>query len=200
MRNLDKTSTKRSGKKKVVMVWVVLGVVALVLFGGLAMSYLNGSSNEQQDLSVSNSENEEDKNPVLDEVDLGQSYTFSALNSSGVVAGEVTFRITKAEKTKEVLVQGRPANAKGDKAFLVLHIEIDNAEVEKRYISPVDILRLVNEEGKKFAPDIHSDVVEIQPISTKITRVGFVTQESNNNFLIQVGELDGEKSELQISF
>lgn len=160
----------------------------------------NVSSGQNQNIVKSVGDEDEDGSEVLASQELNVSYTFSALDSSSTPAGEVVFRIARAEKAQEVLVQGRPANAKGDKAFLVLHIEIDNSDIEKRYISPVDVLRLIGDEGKLFAPDIHSSVVEIQPISTKITRVGFVVLKARDNFQIQVGELEGEKQILEVNF
>lgn len=149
---------------------------------------------------VNSSQNEEQVATVLATKEVNFEHLFKAKNGLGAESGELTFRITKVEKTKEVLVQGRPANAKGDKAFLVLNVEIDNSDVEKKYISPVDILRLIDNTDKKFAPDIHSDVVEVQPISTKISRVGFVILEGQNEFTLQIGELEGEKQNLEINF
>jgi len=178
-------------KKRVVLVLIII-VIGLIGFG---LSSRRGEQKQDESGEQSGSENVN-----LGAVEVGASFTFLATDSRGNDGGEVNFRITKAEKTKEVLVQGRPANAKGEKAFLVLHIEIDNSETEKRYIAPVDVLRLVGEDDEKFAPDIHSEVVEIQPISTKITRVGFVVSESQNSFVLQIGELEGEKQSLEINF
>ena len=166
-------------------------ILVIVSFGIKIIRQRNFSNPQQEQTSQA----EEIK---LGEVNLDKNFTFTATDSKGKESSEVDFRITKAEKTKEVLIQGRPANAKGDKAFLVLHIEIDNSETQPLYIAPVDMLRLIGEGDKKFAPDIHSKTVEIQPISTKITRVGFVIPQTQNEFKLLVGELEGDKSELEI--
>ena len=178
---------------------IAVGILLLLLISGAGYKYFRSRLNVLRPSTQSNSNQPTSKTSNLGEMVLNRSYTFSGKNAQGVTSGEVKFTITKVEKAKEVLVQGRPANAKGDKAFLVLNIEIENAAVVKAYITPVDLLRLIGDDGKKFAPDIHSDVVEVQPISTKITRVGFVIFEKQKDFKIQVGELNGEKEVIDVS-
>ncbi len=186
--------TKRFPAKKIVIGLIIATV--LLLIGITAKARLNQVTNVSSPQVNTQSVDE----APLATTDLNAHYNFVATDASGNPADQVGFLITKAEKTKQVLIQGRPANAKGDKAFLVLHIEIENASTNKLYLAPVNLLRLVDDQGKKFAPDIHSDTVEIQPISTKITRVGFVVLADQPHFLIQVGELEGDKQDLEINF
>lgn len=189
-----------NNKKKQIVKW---GVILVVLLGVIFIisavrSYFNGRNSADANSNSTETQSGDNQN-ILAEIDLDGTYSFVGRDKAGNDAGDLVFRIPKIELTKEVLVQGRPANAKGGKAFLVLNIEIDNADVEKRYIAPVDVIRLLEENGKKFAPDIHSNVVEIQPISTKITRVGFVVPEDKRDFHLQIGELDGDKQSLDIT-
>ena len=192
------SNNKRSFKDK--RKGIIIGILVLIVIGGIILKSKLNPSNKNVLSSVASSatnNNNSAENKSLAEVDLNVSYAFIAKDSQGNPAKNVNFVITKAEKTKEVLVQGKPANAK---AFLVLHIEIDNPETNKLYLIPVDLLRLIGSGDKKFAPDIHSEVVEIQPISTKITRVGFVVLAGQKNFLLQIGELNSDKQNLEINF
>jgi hypothetical protein len=132
--------------------------------------------------------------------EVGREFDFGAMNRQGEVDGTVKLRVISAEKTDEVLIKGKPARAKGEKMFLVLNLELDNQLAEIRYAMPVDLIRLRGEEGKLFAPDVHSDVVEIRPLSTKITRVGFVILGEERLFEVLVGELEGEKQSVEIKF
>jgi len=193
MNNFDHSKERKLLMKRKVGIGLVIAVLVIVGWRIWSVKSNRGSENNGTQGTETVSSN-------LGEVMLDGTYVFMATDSRGNEGSEVNFRLTKAEKTKEVLVKGRPANAKGEKAFLVLHIEIDNPETVSRYLAPVDMLRLVGDDGKKFAPDIHSQVVEIQPISTKITRVGFVVPEKKNNFKLQIGELEGDKDILEINF
>jgi hypothetical protein len=191
--NEERSKFRREGKGKAKwLVWAAVGLVVvlagLVVRGRLAKKVVG------------------DQTPEVITTQVGRSFEFTALNPKGEKADadgneyKVVMGIPTAEKTDQVLIKGQPASAKGEKTFLVLNLEIDNASTEKRYIAPVNLIRLVNDQGRMFAPDVHSDMVEIQPISTKISRVGFVVLKSQKKFLIKVGELDGEKQDLEITF
>lgn len=195
MKNLiNKAGKVRRINKK----WIV--IFGLLIFVLLVISRISSIFRNQQNQINTVQGSETKAESLLGKTEVNAEYDFGALNENGESAGLVKFRVTSAEKTNQVLIQGKPANAKGDKTFLVLNIEIDNNETEKRYISPVDILRLVGEEDKKFAPDVHSNIVEVQPISTKITRAGFVVLADQNEFLLQIGELEGAKQFVEIKF
>ena len=110
----------------------------------------------------------------------------------------VTF--TTAEKTNQVVVDDKVIKAREDKLFLVANFEIDNTLVTKAIVMPAEVIRLVTEKDKKFAPDLHNNQIEILPISTKIDRVGFVITKDAKDLKLQVGPLTGEKKIIQLSF
>lgn len=109
-------------------------------------------------------------------------------------------KLTNAEIANSLLVQGKRAKTREGKTFLILNMEVENPFSVPLYIFPIDLLRLVRTDGKRIAPSVHQGTVEIRPISTKKSNVGFVIEPSDKNFQIEFGELTGDKQLLQISF
>lgn len=139
-------------------------------------------------------------NPVA-ATTLDQSVWVLGRDSEGkAIENYVEITFTKAEKTKSVLIQGKPATAKDDKFFLVLYFEIKNDSNRILYLLPVDLIRLVKPDGKLFAPSVHQNLVETRPTSTKVTNVGFVVEKGEKEFVLRVGEVGGEKSEVRVKF
>ena len=176
----------RLGKK----VWLTLLGLGIIAFG---VWYVRNTNSKRPQNNIPNS------NPVLAQTALNSEYKFEALTASKKKT-EIVLRLTDAEIRKEVLIQGKPATASGDKAFLILNLEFDNADTVSKYITPVDLFRLVDDKGKKFAADVHSNMVEVAPISTKKTKIGFVVLSSQKTFKLNLGELEGEKTDLEVKF
>lgn len=140
---------------------------------------------------------EANSNTKIAEASINQTFSFDGQAATGKIAGKLKMVVDKVEVNSEVLIQGKPATVRGDKAFLVLNLEFENAETQTQYISPVDLIRLVGENDKKFAPDVHSEVIEVRPISVKLAKVGFVVQEGQKNFKIQIGSIEGQKQTIE---
>lgn len=142
-----------------------------------------------------------DASKPIAEITLDQSVTVLGRDSKGTATEDyLNLTFTKAEKTKSVLVKGKPATAKDDKYFLVLYFEIKNDTDQTLYLLPVDLIRLVKSKGKYFAPSVHQNIVEVRPISTKVSNVGFVVEKSEKEFVLRVGEIGGEKEEVRVKF
>lgn len=120
--------------------------------------------------------------------------------TSGKEKETVIITFTTAEKTDQVVVDDKEIRARQDKLFLIANFEIDNNLVTKATILPAEVIRLVTEKDKKFAPDLHNNQIDILPISTKIDRVGFVISKDAKDLKLQVGPLTGEKKIIQLSF
>ena len=99
-----------------------------------------------------------------------------------------------------LLVQGKRAKTREGKTFLIINMEVENTYSVPLYSFPVDIVRLVREDGKRIAPSVHQGTVEVRPISTKKSNVGFVVDPNDKDFKLEVGEVSGEKEILEISF
>lgn len=131
---------------------------------------------------------------VYKSVEIGKSFAFPIRNGNGeATKGDLKMTMTTVEKTNRILIKGTPATSRDGKIFLIVNLELDNPTQNKLGLAPVELIRLVDSSGKKFAPDVHNDKVTIEAISIKKTRVGFVVDENATGLKLQVGEVGGTK-------
>ena len=90
--------------------------------------------------------------------------------------------LVNAEMANGLLVQGKRAKTREGKTFLIINMEVENTYAVPLYSFPVDIVRLVREDGKRIAPSVHQGTVEVRPISTKKSNVGFVVDPNDKDF------------------
>lgn len=136
-------------------------------------------------------------------VKVEKSFDFPALNNQGKQTNnKIKFTIASVEKTNQVLVNDKTFTAKNNKLFLIVNLELKNDSTQTLNILPGDLIRLIyrSDEENKFAPDLHNNLVPIAAISTKFDRVGFVIPDNIKEFKILVGELEGRKESIEISF
>ncbi|HEY5600724.1 MAG TPA: hypothetical protein VIK81_01405 [Patescibacteria group bacterium] len=132
---------------------------------------------------------------------INRNLVFPIVDKDGKPSGiEVEMNVANAELIKRILIKGQPAQAKDGKIFLIYNLELVNDSNKQIKVRPVDLVRLVDPSGKLFAPDIHNDAVEIEPTSTKKTRVGYVVDEGVKNFTLQVGEIGKDKQTIEVNF
>lgn len=107
--------------------------------------------------------------------------------------------LTTAEKSTKILIQGKPATARDTKTFLIMNLEINNSTNNQLTVRPVDFIRLIDNEGRSYAPDVHNNEVITEPLSIKKTRIGFVVDQIQKNFKFNVGELKGTKETVEVN-
>ncbi len=134
---------------------------------------------------------------------INKSFDFTALDNQGKpTKNKITFTIASTEKTNQVMVNNKTYTATNQKLFLILNLEYKNDTTSSLNVFPGDLIRLTynNDDGNKFAPDLHNNLVPIAAISTKLDRVGFVVPDNVRNFKLFVGELDGKKETIPVNF
>lgn len=134
-------------------------------------------------------------------VNIDQTYQIMARDQNGKATGQaVTFRLTSAEKATSVLIQGKRANVRNNKLFLLINFEIDNPDSTVYFINPTDLVRYVRSDGKKFAPTVYQGVLQVRPASTKSSNIGFVIDQNDKVFNMEVGDIDSYQQPLEIKF
>lgn len=140
-------------------------------------------------------------NPGGKTVELNSEYNFPIKDGSGKEITKITYTIQNAQLQNEIVIQGQKATAITGRTFLILNLKIQNNSDSRIQMNARDYVRLsVNGTDEKLAADIHNDPVEVQPISTKYTRVGFPINKSDKDMKLQVGEIKGDKISVPLNF
>lgn len=133
--------------------------------------------------------------------DLNYEFSVPLNNDNKEKVSEIKMSIESAEIRDEIIVQGKKVTSIKGRTFVILNLKIKNEFDQAIEVKTRNYFRLsVNgDEGNWLAPDIHNDPLEVQAISTKNTRVGFPVDETDGKFLLQVGEIAGEKQKVEIN-
>ncbi len=169
-------------------------MASFVLLIGILVVIINAkSSNSSSIAGVSTT------NGSGSSTQISQSYTFNARDNQGRLLDKKTIKMTiqSAQLQKQILIQGQPATARTGKTFLIFSIDLENTYTDRAYL-PVNQLIRWQDGNKLRAPDVHNDLVLIDPISTKSTRVGYLVNDNQHEFTIKVGEVDGPKQTINL--
>lgn len=177
-------STRRNFKRLIALV-----IIVAVIFG--VKKIADNRSTPVNDLTIS-----EAKASQL----VGRELAFPLLDEKGNEVSKVRYIIENVEKRDEIVVKGQKARSVKGRTFLIFNLKIVNDFNQVIEIQTRDYVRLsVNgDKNQWLAPDIHNDPVEIQAISTKLTRIGFAINDSDKDLILRVGEIGGEKQEIEI--
>lgn len=177
---------KSKSKKYAVLVIILILIVAGIIFV---------TKRKESSKQVSNSI----QAPVTTEAGkagiVNREFSFPIKNESGEEISQVKYTIQSAELRNEIFVKGQKATAVKGRTFLIMNIKLTNSLDKTIKINTRDYIRLIVNSNtvEPLAPEIHNDPVEVQPISTKITRIGFPINESDRDLQLQVGEIKGPK-------
>lgn len=184
---------RRNRSFKKYLPYIVLGVFGVIFLAGLSYGTYHIFKNITQGNKIS----------VLGakaNQDLGNEFTFPLYDAEGQEVSRLKFVIEKAELRDEIIVKGQRARSVSGRTFLTLIIKITNDYTLPMELKSKDYVRLsVNDSAEWLAPDVHSDPLEVQSQSTKVTRIGFAINDSDKNLKIRVGEINGEKTEIPLS-
>lgn len=165
---------------------VVIGVLLFIIF--LMGIKLWGPSFGDSRIEVSTAKKTQEIAKVL-EVDLGKDIP------------KLQFEVQRAEIHDRIIVSGKWANSVKGRTFLVVSLKLTNNANSPLSLNSKNFVRLsVNgNESELLAPDIHNDPVEVQPRSTKYTRVAFPIDDTASQLKLQVGKVDGQKEIIDLS-
>ncbi len=131
---------------------------------------------------------------------LNKEFSFPLKDASGKEVSKIKFVIQNAEIRDELIIQGQKALSVQGRTFLVLNLKITNDQNQDVKINTRDYMRLsVNGSNDWIAPEVHNDPVDVQPISTKFTRVAFAVNTTDKNLKLRVGEINGTKEDIKLT-
>lgn len=138
--------------------------------------------------------------PLVSET-LNKNFQFPLNNAAGQQVSQIQYTIQSAELDNQIVVQGQVATAVQGRVFLILNLAVTNNYDKSVQLNTRDYVRLViNNSAQKLAADIHNDPVDVEPISTKYTRLGFPIDSNYKSLTLQVGQITGPKQTIQLNF
>lgn len=132
-------------------------------------------------------------------VGINKNFEFLAIDASKTKV-PVVFTLVSAERKEDITLKGESRKPSSGKDYLFLRVEIQNNKTERVAIASMDRIRLKDDKGNLYAPDYHNGNVVVDPISTKKDLLAFAVDKKQKTFILQVGELDGEKQEIEVKF
>lgn len=176
---------------------IVIGVLVIIGIVSLVSGLPNAKSSPQvagENITVPN---------ALSTVDLNKNFAFPLRDEDAKEVGRFNFIIENAELKKQIIVQGKRATAVNGRVFLVFNLKIENDLKYPMGLPTRNYIRvIVNNNNELLAPDIHNDPVEVQPFSTKYTRLALAIDEKDaeKTVKVQVGEIEGSKQTIDLNF
>lgn len=174
----------------------------LILIAGAALikGAFFGSKNPSPVVSA-NSNQKVQLPPAKSTKTVNKEFAFPVNDSAGKTIGNIKYIIETAELRDGIIVKGQKATSVAGRTFLIFNLKLVNEVSKGVELKTRDFVRLSSNNGTEWlAPDIHNDPVELQAISTKYTRVGYAVNESDKNYKIQVGEINGTKQNFDLNF
>jgi len=191
------TSKFNFTRKKVLVILVILvvcGFTVLSFKGQVISAFSQSSTSRKPGVSSPKSEG-------ISTSAINKDFQFPVKDNKGEEITKLNYTIESGTLTKTIIVQGQQGTAAPGRQFIILNLKIRNDSNADVRINSRDYLRVSVTGGDDWlAADIHNDPVDVQPISTKFTRLGFPVDDSQRAFRIQVGEIGGSKTTIDLNF
>ncbi|HWA51864.1 MAG TPA: hypothetical protein VG895_02335 [Patescibacteria group bacterium] len=170
-------------------------VVVIVLFLGIKV--LTGKNAKPKIAGVNISAPQKAEN-------LNKEFDFPIGNTASTSNGNpetVKFVIQNAALNNQIVIQGQEATAVTGRTFLIVTLALTNSFDQPISINTKDYVRLSanGDQNTWLAPTVDNDPVTVQAISTVYSRLGFTVNTSDKNFVLQVGEIKGDKQKIPLT-
>jgi|SRR5579885_2350837 len=176
-----------------VVVMFLLGIIYLV-------SHHHTAQQSQVSATTASTNTQVQIAPPLAQEQVNKSFTFPLRDTTGKEVSKIQYVLQSAEIDNQIILKGQKATAVAGKEFLIINLQITNNYTKSIDLNTRDYVRLsVNNSSERLAPDIYNDPVEVQAISTKLTRLGFAINTSDRNLVLHVGEITGPKQDVKLT-
>ena len=179
---------RRFGKKAGIGALALLAILLIIAGGRKLFSSASGNTSKVEVMGAKASQ------------EINREFSFPLKNDKGEEVNKIKYVIETADLRDEIIVKGQRATAVKGRTFLIIGLKITNEHNQAIQINSRDYIRLIlnGNEGELLAPDIHNDPVEVQAISTKLTRVGFPINDSDRALVLLVGEINADKQKIPL--
>lgn len=177
----------------------IIPIVVGILFIGGILLFIKNTQTTQATPSSADKPNA----PIAKKKQvLNKEFKFPIKDANDKELSKIKYAIEAASLQDEILVKGQRARAVKGRTFLIIDLKITNTYKQGIQINSRDYVRLTsnNNSDELVAADIHNDPVEVQAISTKTTRIGFPINETDKDLELQVGEINGKKETVKLTF
>ena len=132
-------------------------------------------------------------------ISLNKNLLVTISDTQGNAVGQANYVIKDYKLTKTVYLNGREAKAKDGRGILAFNVDITNQYQNGIQLTARDYIRLrKNNQDKWLSPDVHSDPVDIRPLTTSATIIGFILDENDIKIQLQIGHANDEKEVIDI--
>lgn len=176
---------------------VLLTIIAIVVLGIFFFTRSKKSSSASNSLASAGTIANAQQTITVD-----REFEFPIKNEKGEEINRFKYKVENAELRSEIIVKGQRATSLAGRTFLVLSVKLTNPLDQAISINTKDYIRLIRNgnPAEQLAPEVHNDPVQVQAISTKITRVAFPINTTDSDLQLQVGEIKGEKQIVPVVF
>ncbi len=197
--SFNRKKMRRFFRNSTLLPFVIVGVVIIVILF-LAWSNMSDRSTGGSSVTAASNDKRVDiKKPKAVQT-LNRTFEFPLKDQAGKEVSKLKYEVQNVELRDEIVVKGEKASAIKGRTFLIINLKITNSYDKNIQINVKDYIRLiVNNSVDKLAPEIHNDPVDVQAISTKLTRVGFPVNDDDANLTLQIGEITGEKQLIKLN-
>lgn len=191
--NSSKHFFKNSSKTLIIIITIFVLLISIFAIQRILTQPPMGDSVSQVDGRVNLN------GPILKKT-INKTFSFPLLDQNGKEVSRFTYTVDNVELRDQIIVKGQQASAIKGKRFFVINIKLTNNFDKTINVNARDYIRvIVSGSSEKLAPDMHSDPVEVQPISTKLTRLGMTINENDTKIVLQVGEINGKKESIPVN-
>lgn len=196
--SLNRKKMRRFFKNSSMLPFILVGVAILVIlflaWDGISSRFAGGTAAP----SASNDQRVVIKKAKATQI-VNKTLEFPLNDQAGKEVSKLKYEIQTVELRDEIVVKGERATAIKGRTFLIANLKITNSFDKSIQVNVKDYIRLIiGNSSDKLAPDIHNDPVDVQAISTKLTRVGFPIDDDVKELTLQVGEIKGNKQLIKL--
>lgn len=199
-KSLKENTKKMFTKKKLPKLIIPLAVIVVLVV--VINSFFQSTSSNTQTITGSQSDERFEVKAPLATMDINKDYQFPVVDEKGKEIGKFTYSVLSTELKDEINAKGKRATAVKGRLFLIVNVKVSNPLDKGLQVNSRDYVRLTvnGNDAEKIAPDVHNDPIDAQAISTKVTRVGFAVNDTDTNFVLQIGEIKGDKESINLTF